>query len=215
MEFVPFPKIPRLRRPICITEKIDGTNAQIHIRTAAYLDQDEDLFEHGIDTQIEVNGVAHYIRAGSRNRWLPSGGPSDNDNYGFGYWVWEHAHELAALGKGVHFGEWWGRGIGRNYGLLERRFSLFNAARWSENQPPPACCSVVPILFHRDDSDGRAVQRALAELAESGSKARPGFMKPEGIVIYHSAGRTYSKVTLEKDDESKSKADIIKIGEAA
>jgi hypothetical protein len=27
-DFIPFPKIPRLRRDIVITEKIDGTNVQ-------------------------------------------------------------------------------------------------------------------------------------------------------------------------------------------
>ena len=30
-EFKPWPKIPRLRRSIVITEKIDGTNAIIHV----------------------------------------------------------------------------------------------------------------------------------------------------------------------------------------
>lgn len=35
MTFVPFPKIGRLSREIVITEKIDGTNAQVFIRTAA------------------------------------------------------------------------------------------------------------------------------------------------------------------------------------
>jgi hypothetical protein len=32
LEFVEFQKIPRLKREIVITEKIDGTNAQVFIR---------------------------------------------------------------------------------------------------------------------------------------------------------------------------------------
>lgn len=31
LEFVEFPKIPRLSRDIIVTEKIDGTNAQIYL----------------------------------------------------------------------------------------------------------------------------------------------------------------------------------------
>lgn len=80
-DFEEFPKIPRLRRGVTITEKIDGTNGQIFI--------DE-----------EGN-----IKAGSRSRWIT---PED-DNYGFARWVAEHADELRELGHGRHFGEWWGR----------------------------------------------------------------------------------------------------------
>jgi tRNA(Ile)-lysidine synthase len=52
----------------------------------------------------------------------------------------------------------------------------------------------------RDDDD------ALDLLRREGSKAAPGFMQPEGIIIYQSAARMYFKKTLDKDDEWKGKA---------
>ena len=89
IEFEGFPKIARLSREAIITEKIDGTNAQIYI---------------GEDGQII---------AGSRTRWITP----DSDNFGFARWGEQHRVELAALGPGRHFGEWWGSGIQRGYGL--------------------------------------------------------------------------------------------------
>lgn len=47
---------------------------------------------------------------------------------------------------------------------------------------------------------------ASADLRATGSLAAPGFKNPEGIVIFHTASGTLSKVTLEKDDEPKGKA---------
>lgn len=46
----------------------------------------------------------------------------------------------------------------------------------------------------------------LATLAITGSTAAPGFMKPEGIVVFHAASRNLYKVTLEKDDAPKGRA---------
>ena len=200
MEFFGFPKIPRLKRECVFTEKIDGTNAQIHIRPA---DFDEEgympVMELGVDTQIEVDGKAHYIRAGSRNKWL---GMVKPDNMGFGAWVHQHAHELAKLGPGQHFGEWWGAGIRRTYGLTEKRFSLFNTARWT-TADRPECCSVVPVLHVGGLEDTEAV---LANL-RMGSRAARGFARPEGIVVYHSASRSMFKVLLENDELPKGVAD--------
>lgn len=175
--FVPFQKIARWSRKIVITEKIDGSNAQIFI--------DDDGFLH----------------AGSRNRWLTV----RDDNFGFARWVAEHAVELQALGAGRHYGEWWGSGIQRGYGLEEKRFSLFNAGRWSGlgDGVPPACCHVVPIIDTGDSPEEGAIGRALHHLREFGSLVAPGFMKPEGIVIYHAASRQLFKKTLEKDEYHK------------
>lgn len=194
-EFVEFPKIARLRRECIITEKIDGTNASIRIT------------EEG------------EMLVGSRTRWIT---PQD-DNYGFARWVEEHREELMKLGKGTHFGEWWGSGCQRGYGLKngEKRWSLFNVARWclADQEPQriatadpriekyqerlPACCHLVPVLF-RGLFDTARVDEALADLRLNGSKASPGFMKPEGVVCYHVAGNVGFKTTLEKDDGHKS-----------
>ena len=174
--FIPFPKIPRLFRPISITEKIDGT--------------------HGI---VWVDGELD-VWAGSKNRWLCV----EDDNHGFAVWVKENAEAFAELGPMVYHGEWWGQGINRGYGLKEKRFSLFNVAKWSDPAVRPACCHVVPVVFEAQVFNETAVRVALAKLRFDGSLAAPGYMKPEGVVVYHKAGNFCFKVTLEGDDKPKS-----------
>lgn len=175
IEFQAFDKIPRLKRGVIVTEKIDGTNACVIVT------------EDG------------QVAAQSRTRLITPG----DDNFGFALWVSEHAEELKALGPGHHFGEWWGMGIQRRYGLSEKRFSLFNTARWNDQNPNrPACCGVVPVLAI---GDLNSVDAAVDRLRSAGSVAAPGFMNPEGVVVYHSASRSMFKVTLEKDDEPKGK----------
>ena len=107
------------------------------------------------------------------------------------------------LGVGFHYGEWWGQGIQRGYGLKEKRFSLFNTSRWSDDSVRPACCHVVPVL-HTEMFDTETIQNWLFWLSRFGSIASPGFMKPEGVVIYHTAGNLYFKKTIEGDDQPKS-----------
>jgi hypothetical protein len=176
MEFQAFPKIPRLRREyICITEKIDGTNASIHI------------------------GEDGEFRVGSRNRFIT---PED-DNYGFAAWAYARKDELMALGPGRHYGEWWGGKIGRGYGITERRFSLFNVNRWEKPESRPACCDVVPILY-RGALDLAAINRTLDQLRAFGSVAQPGFMRPEGIVTFCGVTKQLYKTLLENDDIPKS-----------
>lgn len=174
MEFEAFNKIPRLRREACITEKLDGTNAQVAIT------EDGEIF------------------AGSRTRWVTPG----NDNYGFAAWVYANKDELLKLGPGRHFGEWYGAGIQRKYGLTEKRFALFNSHRWGHlvGKPEfPSCVGVVPVLYTGVFSD-RAVSDALDLLRERGSLAVRGWMQPEGIVVYMSASGTLHKVLLEGDE---------------
>lgn len=175
-EFIGFPKMARLSRRVVITEKIDGTNASV------YISEDGEFL------------------TGSRTRWIT---PED-DNYGFSRWAHEHKEELMTLGPGQHFGEWWGAGIQRRYGLEEKRFSLFNVERWGNVRP--SCCGVVPVLY-----DGifttEAVNNAITLLELDGSRAAPGFMKPEGIVIYHTAAGILFKKTIDKDELSKQEAE--------
>lgn len=174
-EFQGFPKIARLSRECVITEKLDGTNASILIT------------EDG------------QFLTGSRTRWITP----DNDNAGFSRWAHENKGELLRLGVGHHFGEWWGKGIQRGYGLTEKRFSLFNVHRWGDPEIRPWCCWVVPTLamgiFTTD-----LCSEALDLLREKGSLAAPGFDKPEGIVVYHTANGYLFKKTLEKDEQPKS-----------
>lgn len=231
MQFEEFPKMGRLTRECVITEKIDGTNAQVCI---VVLPDGEVMPTHTPIVATRPNpddsGGEHtlLIYAGSRNRYITP----DADNFGFAAWVRDHADELVALGPGRHFGEWWGAGIQRRYGLAEKRFSLFNVARWhragdapyvTESADPraerktsteaPACCHVVPVLFRGLFGEG-AAEGMIAKLAHGGSVAAPGFMDPEGIVIYHTAAGTMFKKTIKKDDQPKSKSEARPMVEA-
>lgn len=176
--FEPFQKIPRLNREVVVTEKIDGTNALVYI---------EDDFV-----------TMHF---GSRSRWITPA----SDNFGFAAWCEKNREELLKLGPGHHFGEWWGAGIQSRYGLTEKRFSLFNVAKWSDPEVRPACCHVVPVLSRGMDIRS-AVEEGLQILREKGSIAAPGFMSPEGVVAYHTASGHLYKVTLKGDESPKGKA---------
>ncbi len=180
--FESFQKIPRLKRGMVITEKIDGTNAQIFI-----------------------NDDCTKMLAGSRNRWINP----EQDNAGFARWAQDHIEELYGLGPGRHFGEWWGQGIQRRYGLSEKRFSLFNTGRWTNDTSPPACCSVVPVLFAGEFTTIN-IDITLDYLRRNGSVAAPGFMEPEGIVVFHPQSKQLFKVTLDDDAVPKSLADRAK-----
>jgi hypothetical protein len=49
---------------------------------------------------------------------------------------------------------------------------------------------------------------ALEYLRVDGSQAVPGFMKPEGIVIWHKASGTLLKATLEGDEKPKGSTEV-------
>ena len=174
IDFVAFPKIARYSRECVITEKLDGTNAQVTI--TEYGDM---LF-------------------GSRTRWIT---PED-DNYGFARWATGNKDELMKLGPGSHFGEWWGQGIQCGYGLKEKRFSLFNTARWTDWHPE--CCHVVPVIVSGMFCS-ELVSTAMERLRTLGSVAAPGYMHPEGIIIWHDAAQMMFKKTLHKDESPKGK----------
>jgi len=179
-DFVGFPKIYRLSREIIVTEKIDGTNAQI------YITEDGEVF------------------AGSRTRWITP----QADNFGFATWVEGNKDSLRTfLGPGQHFGEWWGKGIQRGYGMQQKLFSLFNTSRWSVNNelittPWPEGVRVVPVLYQGMFSQGQ-IDLTLLDLQNRGSSAAPGFMDPEGIVIFHTASQTSFKKTIKGDEVPK------------
>lgn len=177
--FQGFPKIPRLNRDIIITEKIDGTNAAIGIS------EEGDFW------------------CQSRTRIITP----DNDNQGFARWAYEHVDSLVRdLGVGLHFGEWWGQGIGRKYGLDHRRFSLFNTTRWAGTVFETPNMSTVPVLYTgpwQPSLYSWMPEIVLRSLSVSGSVAAPGFLQPEGIVVYHTQGSLLFKATLEKDQSGK------------
>lgn len=165
MDFVSFPKIGRLNSNCTITEKIDGTNAQIVIN------------EDGS------------VLAGSRNRWIT---PED-DNFGFARWVSNNSEELKKLGVGRFYGEWYGAGIQRTYGLKEKKFVLFPTRKFEQ---VPSICQVVPVLyegvFHTEIIDA-----VMETLKKEGSQLVKGFDNPEGIIVYHHKSDTVFKYTFE------------------
>jgi hypothetical protein len=222
MLHISFNKIGRLQRDVVITEKIDGTNAQVVVQPACETeDFSEALCEvsggHVLSSSFVTDAIPEEHRlvvwAGSRNRWLQ---PGKADNFGFAGWVLEHAVELAeGLGPGRHYGEWWGAGLQRRYGLDHKRFSLFKVSRWADahwgDDPAllhdkqlyaPLCCHVVPVIFEGPfNTEPWTV--AIQVLRDFGSKAAPGFRNPEGIVVFHTATSTLFKQTLVDDEKRK------------
>jgi hypothetical protein len=166
--FEPYGKTPRWRSQVVVTEKIDGSNCFILVPEDPTLP----------------------VAVGSRNRWITPG--KSTDNFGFAGWVRDNEERLRRLGPGKHYGEWWGVGIGRGYGLQERRWSLFQATRWADEEvwkglDLPANVHRVPILTRRELDPRRGVEdpirEAIEKLENEGSQAVPGYMKPEGVIV--------------------------------
>ncbi|MFJ6636585.1 RNA ligase family protein [Streptomyces sp. NPDC091376] len=213
-EFREWPKTPRLFRDIVVTEKIDGTNAAIHIERGTAIEYAA-VFDAYPLKPWEIWDGEHVwrIAAQSRKRLITP----ESDNYGFARWVRENAAELVKiLGPGLHFGEWWGQGIQRRYGLDHKRFSLFNTARWYETAEDgldsmatraelsslAGQIGAVPVLYEGPFREAE-ITSWLGSLREFGSMAAPGFMNPEGICVYHTQTRGVFKVTLDNNDAGK------------
>lgn len=179
MEFQAFPKLQRLNGPVIVTEKIDGTNACII---------------------IEGNEIA----AQSRTKLITPA----QDNHGFAKWVYDNKDKLIELlGEGRHYGEWWGKGIQRGYGLNVKIFSLFNTSRWDALEmfrTTNMNVDVVPVLFTGTFMEViEQLPIIMRDLKARGSVASPGFMNPEGVVLYDTrSGQGYKK-TYDYDDTGK------------
>ena len=215
-DFTYYPTTPRLSSGYIITEKLDGSHAAVVIESEAWgyspAYDDPNLVAQVNGPELGEGGypvVQYNLFAQSRNRFITP----QADNFGFAAWVKANAEPLVRhLGPGRHFGEWWGHGIQRGYGLPrgERRFSLFNVTRRNplgsmadleaHFAAPPAGreplfpdlpeLSTVPVISAADnDRSLRAmshmVDRALARLSLAGSLAAE-FARPEGIVLFHS-----------------------------
>jgi hypothetical protein len=201
LEFHAFPKIPRLFRDCTISEKIDGTNAAVGIKA---IERRDNVPENITTAKVfyDGHGGAFAVYAQSRSRIITPG--KQTDNHGFAAWVHENAPVLVStLGPGLHYGEWWGNGINRGYGLPrgEKRFSLFNTNRWTrenlENSGLPEL-GVVPVLYQGLFTTD-VVSTQVERLRTLGSVAAPGFMNPEGVVTHHEAGRNLYKTLVEND----------------
>lgn len=186
--FEAWPKIPRWsNETVTITEKIDGTNACVVI--LPYDPDHEFAIQDGYSkvlASIETEDAAkmYTFATQSRKRFIKPG--KDTDNAGFAAWAWESAPQLIALlGYGKHYGEWWGRGIQRGYDLDHKKFSLFRPWRYEHlalTDEVPGL-DVVPTLYSGGAEGLLTTSIILATLEQEGSKAAPGYMRPEGIII--------------------------------
>jgi hypothetical protein len=176
--FQPFPKMARWSRDVFVTEKLDGTNGQLCISDSGKM------------------------LVGSRNRWITP----ESDNMGFARWARQNEKALVELlGPGRHFGEWWGSGIQRGYGLKRKAFSLFNVKRWDfpwTTEDDSLLVYRVPVLYAGPNVPG-LIEETMKYLKEVGSWGAPGFMDPEGIVWWHTAGGVGFKKTYENDEKGK------------
>lgn len=199
MVFQSWPKTPRLFKNMVVTEKLDGTNGCVVIIPE----------ENEPDPTYGININGYWVYAQSRTRLIPlrARGMDDigwrkRDNAGFGEWVRLNCYLLTeALGAGYHYGEWWGHGIQRGYGLEkgDRRFSLFNTKRWGYLSDPGLAANVpglgvVPVMEeYTFDTD--VIRDIFSDLMGGGSYAVPGYMNPEGLVVYHPASDQVFKMT--------------------
>lgn len=176
-DFEGFPKIVRYtNEQFTITEKIDGTNAAFRI----------------LDGKV--------IAVQSRKRIITPG--KESDNAGFAGWVMSHETQLVnEFGDGLHFGEWWGLGVQRGYGQPHKRFSPFNTKLWPEGRwVDIGLVEVrgVPVLVEGPIALLDVALDATHEaFATAGSVASPGYMNPEGCMVYlHGLGK-YLKAPLD------------------
>ena len=205
MEFKSWGKTPRLFRDIVITEKIDGTNSAVIIEEA---DPNGPMEPEEI-AYVELDGKLYAVGAQSKNRLIFPG--KTTDNYNFAQWVQENAEQLVReLGPGHHFGEWWGKGIGKRYPNADYRvFSLFNTAkhrdaffRTEELNGTPVTVEAVPILFEGPFSE-EAIHLVAKELLKNGSIADPFSPNPEGVCVYHTQSGQVYKFTFDNNDKGK------------
>lgn len=192
--FEAFPKLTRFSHDWTVTEKIDGSNGGILIANLA-----DPTINHAAST-ARVGDQFVFVQ--SRNKLIQPG--KQTDHMGFAQFVSDNAEEIVAkLGEGRHYGEWYGQGIGpRGYGVNPKRFALFNASRW-DGADLPERFDVVPMLYKGYLADSGTFEVILADLKENGSKIAPGFMNPEGIVMYHGPSRTLFKKTFDYDEAGK------------
>ncbi len=196
LAFEPWPKIKRLRRDCTITEKVDGTNAQI------VFGPDGDMLVGSRKREIRPNGTVMDSTPGKHGCIKYK---DNTDNFGFASWAAMNKEELFEfLGEGRHYGEWYGHGIQRGYGLPDKRFALFNTGRFGPcKQTVPGYLvksglGVVPVLYEGAFSTD-AVDKCMSDLGNNGSWLAPGTFKAEGIIVYHHGLGVYSKVTFEHD----------------
>lgn len=206
IQFEAWPKTPRLFRDIVVTEKVDGTNSAVIIEE---ITEDTEPSELRL-AAVERDGKHYEVAAQSRNRLIFPG--KTTDSYGFAAFVQHNAEALFdLLGPGRHFGEWWGRGVGKRYkGALVniRGFALFNTARhkglheWLPGFNGEQILLEPVVTLYEGPFSEQKINDVLVSLEKHGSYMSP-FDTAEGIVVFHTQSRQVYKVTLDGQDAGK------------
>lgn len=176
-KFEPWPKtlhVDKVMGNVIVTEKIDGTNACIVFQDDGYM-----------FTQ-------------SRNRIITP----DQDNQGFAKWAYRNQKNLFYIfGPGRHYGEWWGKKIGRTYNMQHNVFSVFNNGRFyrtdgndmdsmstrAQEGPLFDQVSAVPLIYTGVYGSEQMVEKVFEfETGKSKAAAEFGveFYDPEGVCYY-------------------------------
>jgi hypothetical protein len=194
LDFLAFPKIGRMTKGVTITEKIDGTNAQLNFDAFGNMlvgSRKRQIFPEGT-----FFGGADYDDGGVL---LPVKG---TDNFTFAKWAYDNQAALFDfLGEGRHYGEWAGNGIQRTYDLDTKRFYLFNTGRFGPGKQviPDGLKAVglssVPVLYE-GELKGDTVDTVMATLKMAGSLINT-YDNPEGIIVYMHGPGVYFKETYE------------------
>ena len=194
MNFEAFPKIKQLKHlKMSITQKIHGTNAHIYVASIE--------IPFGTDNEVLYDGKCFQVKAASRNRWIYP----DDDNYGFAKWVQDNKEDIVRLlGPGRHDGEWAGSGInsGEGFEKDEKVFVLFDWWRYPPERELPKGCVVVPVLYD-GPVDLSMVDKCMSYLLASGSRLKPGFNRPEGVVVMINGTRFKKTFTPEESTWSR------------
>lgn len=195
LSFEPFPKIGRLNAAMTVTEKIDGTNGQLQFDSLGNMlvgSRKRQIFPEGTFFAPESNEDPGALK--------PVKG---TDNFGFAQWAYRHQYKLFDfLGEGRHYGEWAGNGIQRGYGMTEKRFFLFNAARFGpgRQEVPQDLLNIgldsVPVLYE-GEHDQLKLDEIMYNLYTTGSYLNE--WKPEGIIVYMHGVKELYKRTFEHE----------------
>jgi hypothetical protein len=226
--FVGFPKISRLNRDIVITEKIDGTNAaigiaEVDVPVASPFDDcgEKRLCVYAQSrTRILTPENDNFGFAAWVEKYRAELGACLGPGLHFGEW-WGAGiqRSYGKLGKWfslLNVERWRVIGAGVSDAILDLQDLGINI-------------DVVPVLYRGPwcnvlgftdpetgeflDEPGNPRERyapnfALDFLRRCGSQAASGFMKPEGIVIFHRASGTLLKATLVGDEKPKSSQEV-------
>jgi hypothetical protein len=188
LEFKAWPKTPRLKSPVTISEKLHGSNGAVIARVGEVHSDFELAGEELLSFDID-------LFAQTRNRLVTV----DDDQTGIAKWVQTNSATLMddLVYGALYRGEMVKEGIFYHYGEFMKRghkephFYLFNTRRWGAVEFKTPTLKVVPVLYEGEYYEG-IVEECLNDLRENGSRVHPG-VPAEGVVVYWQHDDTMKK----------------------